>query len=123
MRTKTSKNHDAALPHIRALKKFLLTWGGRGHQRNWYLNSEVSPQLADLLMVFGVPYPGHMARLKLMEPSACHNNAARLVKKNKQLCHMIGFALSDDGCWRLHSWCAGVEGIIETTVLRDFYFG
>jgi hypothetical protein len=35
----------------------------------------------------------------------------------------VGFALSDDGCWRVHSWVQTPGGIVETTVKRRLYFG
>jgi hypothetical protein len=34
-----------------------------------------------------------------------------------------GYALSDDGLWRQHSWDVLRDGILETTKARQKYFG
>lgn len=72
----------------------------------------------------------HPAKLKRGEPNRCHHNAARLWLKGspKSLAAIgTGYALSDDGMWRPHSWLVHRTrtgyGIIETTVLRECYFG
>ena len=36
---------------------------------------------------------------------------------------MTGYALSDDGLWRSHSWVVTDEVLYETTVARELYFG
>lgn len=57
-------------------------------------------------------------------PSACHSNATSYYRQQR---HPIatGWALSDDGCWRQHSWnihrTAG--SVIESTSLRVAYYG
>ena len=62
-----------------------------------------------------------------MEPSQCHLNVARLWNERKKGSRLIGvgtgYALSDDGLWRGHSWGLTKKGIIETTVRRVKYFG
>jgi hypothetical protein len=62
-----------------------------------------------------------------MEPSQCHLNVARLWEERKKGSRLIGvgtgYALSDDGLWRGHSWGLNKRGIIETTVSRVKYFG
>jgi len=60
------------------------------------------------------------------EDSRCHSNSAYLWETNKDkvvLC--TGYALSEDGMWRQHSWCIEIKSgiIIETTVKRIGYFG
>ena len=63
------------------------------------------------------------------EPSHCHSNSALLWEANKSLVVIAtGYALSDDGMWRQHTWCVAEEVnggpiIIETTEPRIAYFG
>jgi len=73
----------------------------------------------------GQTWAGDQARLELMEESSCHVNTAILFKRGAGSI-ASGFALSEDGLWREHSWIA--EGgerqvLIETTVLRLLYHG
>lgn len=60
------------------------------------------------------------------EPCECHRNTCYLWLGNKaRILIATGYALSDDGMWRQHTW--GVypqkKKIIETTVERVLYFG
>jgi hypothetical protein len=58
------------------------------------------------------------------EPNNCHENATRLTDKYPNITHYLGYGLSDDGMWRMHSWGVLDTGeIIETTVARDVYYG
>lgn len=88
------------------------------------------------------------AVLRPMIPSQCHYNAAQLWKDESDgtLDIMTGYALSDDGGWRQHSWLIVSQDttldpyidsdgqrqpelsvsrgtIIETTVERQMYYG
>lgn len=61
-------------------------------------------------------------------PSQCHMNACLLWEQNQdQLFVATGYALSNDGLWRQHSWCvlpgARGAGVIETTQRRELYYG
>ena len=69
-------------------------------------------------------------RITMMKglPSQCHLNSTRLWYANKDkvaLC--TGYALSEDGGWRQHSWCIHIKPrknrVAETTVERIAYFG
>lgn len=64
-------------------------------------------------------------KLRAMLGSACHANVSRLWIARKQEIVAIGtgYALSADGLWRQHSWGVRREGILETTVPREKYFG
>jgi len=64
-------------------------------------------------------------KMKTMRQSACHKNAAKLCRMNPNYRIMTGWALSDDGLWRQHSWVLDkkTNTIIETTELREAYFG
>lgn len=58
--------------------------------------------------------------------SQCHRNVAKLwVKKPRALSAIgTGYAPSDDGLWRQHSWGSRADGkVVEPTVVRVKYFG
>ncbi len=64
--------------------------------------------------------PGKGARLKRMEVSRCDDNAAELALKHRGWRWFYGMDLSDDGCWRVHSWALTTRGrIVETTEPRE----
>jgi hypothetical protein len=69
----------------------------------------------------------HNGRIQLhaMQTSACHANVARIWGKNRWRLIGIGtgYALSEDGLWRQHSWGVRRSGILETTQVRSLYFG
>ena len=58
-----------------------------------------------------------------MQPNNCHANIARLWDRNKRIKIVTGWALSDDGLWRQHSWGLKIPRLIETTEKRIKYFG
>lgn len=64
-------------------------------------------------------------RLRKMERSACHQNVARLWGRDRGGLTAIGtgYALSEGGLWRQHSWGIERRGIVETTQIRKMYFG
>ena len=71
---------------------------------------------------------GDRTIMKIGQPSRCHSNSAILWKKHPEntiLC--TGYALSNDGMWRCHSWLVKIDEkenkIIETTTERVAYFG
>ena len=86
------------------------------------------PDLEPLLSrgeAFDVP-----AELVPGEPRACHSNVAQLWDENREaLAIVTGYALSEDGLWRQHSWLLRKQPtveharIIETTIIRVKYFG
>lgn len=58
------------------------------------------------------------------EPSQCHRNAAVLYEKEDSVTKIgAGWALSDDGLWRQHSWAMRGDVLVETTEPRVLYFG
>jgi len=66
--------------------------------------------------------------LKRERDCACHANSARYWESHREdtvLC--TGYALSEDGIWRQHTWLVHIRPrknrIIETTVPRIAYFG
>jgi len=64
-------------------------------------------------------------------PSSCHSNSAKIWMANKshsgELRICTGYALSEDGMWRSHSWlvCKEMQNtyVVETTIKRVLYFG
>src|SRR3954453_21146479 len=61
-----------------------------------------------------------------MQRSGCHRNVAKLWLRvpRRLFANGTGYALSDDGLWRQHSWGVKEDGtIVETTVVRLKYFG
>lgn len=82
------------------------------------------PRLASVLLAEGSDVPGADAEMRLGDPGRCHDNSATLVRHDPSLVCHYGYALSDDGMWREHSWCVKPDGgIIETTAERVAYFG
>lgn len=62
------------------------------------------------------------------EPCQCHCNSANLWDANRDRCFIAtGYALSEDGLWRSHSWVVQpmprTLRVWETTVKRVAYFG
>jgi hypothetical protein len=106
-------------PEMKTLRRLLLKIGGV---------QLVAPPNADLDLQFliesGFVMVGPVKR-KVMRESACHENVARLWKAKKYRLVAIGtgYALSDDGLWRQHSWGFRREGILETSIERERYFG
>src|SRR4051794_37714600 len=108
-------------PGIAELQARLLKFGGEGGA--WVAGSPWTEAfLARGTLFGGESRPGKGRQ------SACHFNAARLwagAKTHRQL--VTGYALSQDGCWRRHSWVLdpvkGKPTLVETTEPRLLYFG
>jgi len=100
----------------------LLAAGGNRLQLPWFVNQQVGPEDVCALEFLGAFFPGERARLVGGQRNACHKNAA-LLDDGRTCRRFTGFALSDDGCWRLHSWVMTPDGIVETTERRTLYFG
>ncbi len=68
-------------------------------------------------------YPTNVKFIK-MKQSNCHDNCEELLQENKIKFCVFGYALSEDGLFRVHSWgLDNYETIIETTEPRLLYFG
>lgn len=62
------------------------------------------------------------------EPCQCHENSALLWRENRDITNICtGYALSEDGMWRQHSWLIHRKPrsnkIVETTRPRVLYYG
>lgn len=80
------------------------------------------------ILEYGQLWLGKNSRMMKGEPCQCHANSAALWRANKESTRICtGYALSDDGMWRQHSWLIHFRGrsneIVETTVRRVAYFG
>lgn len=75
------------------------------------------------LLTHGKLFTGKVI-FKEMESNQCHDNCYELYKSKKIEKVCCGYALSDDGLWRFHSWGKKKNGtIVETTCPRLLYFG
>lgn len=80
--------------------------------------------LPAILLAEGADVSGEGAEMRIGRARECHENSAALVREDPTLVCHYGYALSDDGMWREHSWCVKPDGgIIETTQERVAYFG
>ena len=105
------------------IRDLLLTFGGE--------EACVQPDIDDEdILTRGQFFYGKNAKMMKGQPSRCHSNSCRLWEANEDNpnCHIAtGYALTEDGMWRQHSWVV-VERprsyqIYETTVKRIAYFG
>jgi hypothetical protein len=82
---------------------------------------EPDEYLVDLLER-GRFFDAERAEVALHEQSECHANSGRLWLEGKGFA--TGYALSEDGLWRQHSWgVASDDAPIETTETRTAYYG
>src|ERR1700757_372604 len=106
-------------PELKRLKALLLRLGG---------DFLVAPPKPDkdisMLLEHGFVTSGPVT-LKVMKSSSCHQNVASIwTKKQSGIVGIAtGYALSDDGLWRQHSWGILRDGVLETTETRLKYFG
>lgn len=78
----------------------------------------------DALLVYGRLLDASTTKLVLGRESDCHGNVSRLWRKRPEaIVIVVGYALSDDGLWRQHTWGAEAGYVIETTEPRLAYFG
>ena len=83
----------------------------------------------DQLLAYGEELDGSV-ELVPGKAHDCHANSARLWRGNRAaLAIATGYALSEDGLWRQHSWIirkyptTKQPRILETTLTRVKYFG
>lgn len=113
---------DAACkqPELKQLKTLLLRFGG-----DFIVAPPRTPDPdVPSLLEWGFVTSGPIT-LKVMKSSSCHQNVAAVWTKRRFGIVGIatGYALSDDGLWRQHSWGMLREGVLETTEARVKYFG
>ena len=106
-------------PELERLKELLLNLGGE------FLVAPPKPdQDVPMLLGRGFLMSGPIM-LKVMESSSCHRNVASIwIRKEFGIVSIAtGYALSDDGLWRQHTWGVLRDGVLETTEERLKYFG
>jgi hypothetical protein len=106
-------------PELKQLLRLLLKFGGGFVVAPAYPD----PDLAAIL-TGGFVQAGAVV-VKKGRVSRCHENIAGIWRQRRHGIVGIGtgYALSDDGLWRQHSWGVLREGVLETTVERTKYFG
>jgi hypothetical protein len=106
-------------PELKLLKMLLLRLGGE------FVVAPPRPdQDVPMLLEQGFITAGPIS-LKVMKSSSYHQNVSFIWIKRKFGIVGIatGYALSDDGLWRQHSWGILRDGVLETTEPRLKYFG
>ena len=102
-------------PELRQLRKKLLSFGGKE------IVPREEPDLSKIVKR-GKLFK-NKAKLTKLRMISCHTNAVELYA-TKGYKIATGWALSDDGLWRQHSWCIDSgNNIVETTKRRKKYFG
>ena len=102
---------------VTKLKEKLLKLGGK--------HVVMSSYEEDLLKLLkrGKPLKGRV-KMMLGNPNECHRNSALCWDANRDQSQIAtGYALSQDGYWRQHSWVMAGSKIVETTQKRVLYFG
>ena len=104
------------------LKNLLLSFGGEATCLDAYEED------LDKILQYGQLWLGTNVKMMKGLPSQCHRNSCDLWVENKENSRICtGYALSDDGMWRQHSWLVWMKPksnqIVETTVPRLAYFG
>jgi len=112
-----------ANPDLKPLKEKLLSLGGD------FVALQFEPDLNDILKR-GQVFDGKKASSIRWPASHCHANVATLWDRTRNTRNtkiVTGWALSNDGIWRQHSWLletvVGEERVLETTAPRAKYFG
>lgn len=120
----TSKHQEFIYKESEKLRDLLLSFGG-----NEVLIPEPEEDIVNILK-YGQFWFGKSSKLMKGKPSQCHKNSCDLWESgdNKKHCRICtGYALSEDGLWRQHSWVLNFKSnsnqIIETTMKRIAYFG
>lgn len=106
-------------PELKHLKALLLGLGGD------FLVAPPRPdQDVPRLLEQGFLISGPVT-LRVMKSSSCHQNVASLwaTRRFGIVGIATGYALSEDGLWRQHSWGILRDGVLETTETRLKYFG
>jgi hypothetical protein len=109
----------AEQPEFEHLQLLLLRLGG-----DFIVAPNKPDQDVPRLLKSGILMNGPIT-LKKMKSSMCHQNIASIWKLQKPPIVSIatGYALSEDGLWRQHSWGVLQNGLLETTEERARYFG
>ena len=110
---------SAEQPEIMRLKQLLLRLGGEYLVAPTSFDFEIPGLLERGLVMCG------QIKLKKMRSNSCHQNASTVWQSQvpRLIAIGTGYALSEDGLWRQHSWGVLRDGLLETTESRVKYFG
>jgi hypothetical protein len=111
-----------AMPELRPLRDRLLSFGGDEVALTLEEDLEKILERGTLLRTWEDTAYSEMPG----EPGQCHRNTAALWEANPdRIAIWTGWALSEDGMWRQHSWGWDIEegAIVETTEDRVMYYG
>lgn len=104
------------LPELSLLKDRLISMGG-----DW-VALQPEPDLP-MLIEKGQLFKEKVV-IKPMAAGQCHKNCAKIWgEKPKTYRIATGWALSEDGIWRQHTWLMKNASIVETTSYRILYYG
>ena len=113
---KKRREHLKTYPEFTKLEQKLLSLGG----------DMVVPRREpdqDKILSWGRLWNGAVKVVKGL-PRNCHENVAKLWRKHPRRYHIAtGWALSEDGLWRQHSWIIHGDTVVETTIPMEKYFG
>lgn len=119
-KTSFAEREKGFSPAYHNLKRKLLSFGGVAVVPVFEEDLKKIKARAQLF----VPDGEYSYRFERGHPSDCHSNVAGLWDLTKGDVRIVtGWALSDDGLWRQHTWGLRYGTIIETTVKRKKYFG
>jgi hypothetical protein len=106
-------------PELKDLKALLLRLGGHFIVAPLKPDEDVPTLLQQGFLISGP------VRLKVMKSSSCHQNVASVwaTKRFGIVGIATGYALSEDGLWRQHTWGILRDAVLETTETRLKYFG
>ena len=78
----------------------------------------------DKILSRGRQWIGHNIKIIKGQTRNCHGNVAKRWRRSPRRYRIAtGWALSEDGLWRQHSWIIDGRTVIETTTPREKYFG
>ena len=78
----------------------------------------------DAVLALGCKFDARTARSVSGHDSDCHGNVSRLwVQRRGRMSIVTGYALSEDGLSRSHTWGVEDERVVETTEARILYYG
>jgi hypothetical protein len=106
-------------PELEQLNALVLSFGGEFLVAPRKPDNDITTLLAQGFSTFGP------IKLHVMDRSSCHQNIAALWRNREHgiVAIATGYALSEDGLWRQHSWGILRDGLLETTKQRSRYFG
>lgn len=105
-----------------ALENKLLSYGGR----ELVYVPECPIVTNRMLIEQGQAFNPDVTGVRMMPsmPNHCHDNCIAWWRWDRSSRLVHGYALSEDGLWRNHSWMLdGKDRIVETTVEREKYYG